>query len=134
MPQSNYLLDTNTVSFIIRGQETVCSKLKKIPMSQLFISTITEAELRRGLMKKPEATRLAELVHEFLIRVTIQPWCSEAASAYATLRTECDKKGLSLGAMDMLIAAHALSLNCTLITNDQAMLKLKGIISVKDWC
>ena len=101
--------------------------------STVCISTITEAELLRGVEKKPEAKKLFTAVHEFLLRVEILPWDSKAAKSYAQLRTLCEKEGKSLGAMDMLIAAHSVSVGATLITNDLAFYNVKHHILLEDW-
>ena len=67
-----YMLDTNTVSYIIKGEfPSIQQRLISGPMASLCISAITEAELLRGLAKKPEAKHLALAVKEFLIRVDI---------------------------------------------------------------
>ena len=81
-----YLLDTNTVSFIFKGNEAVLRRLSSIPMAQVAISAVTEGELRFGLARRPEATRLRQIVEEFLLRVAILPWDSEAAQQYGRLR------------------------------------------------
>ena len=107
--------------------------IENVPMQGLAISCITEAEIKRGLAKKPEATRLALVVSEYLVRVECLPWGSQEASAYAKLRTECDKAGRALGTMDMLIGAHAWALGATLITNDQAFFKFPVDLMVEDW-
>lgn len=127
-----YLLDTNVVSHFIKGSKSIQNKLTSVSMSELGISVITEAELLFGLAKKPEAKQLKQVVHEFLIRVDILPWNSDSAECYATLRAELQKKGKALGNLDMLIAAHALSLNSVLITNDRAFAHVKGL-EIEDW-
>ena len=78
-----YLLDTNTVSFIIKGNLRVRQRLVQVPMDQIAISVVTEAELRFGLARLPGATRLRIGVEEFLLRTEILPWNSEAAKRYA---------------------------------------------------
>ena len=72
-------------------------------------------------------------MNEFLLRVEILPWDSHAAEAYAALRTACEKKGKSLGAMDMLIAAHSLSSGAILVTNDKAFYNVGHTLSLEDW-
>ncbi|MBF0277545.1 MAG: type II toxin-antitoxin system VapC family toxin [SAR324 cluster bacterium] len=129
-----YMLDTNMVSFLIKGEHIVIKDyLRNVAMSAVCISVITEAELLRGLAKKPSAKNLQTAVKEFLIRVEILPWDSGAAQAYADLRTICEKEGKSLGAMDMLIAAHSVAVDAILITNDQAFYKLKNHLTLQDW-
>ena len=133
MPEPFYMLDTNTVSFLIKGNEKIKNKINQVPMSQVCISSITEAELRRGVAKKPEARRLAALVNELLIRVDTLPWDSDAAISYANIRTASEKMGISLSTMDVLIAAHACAVEAILITNDKAFRKFEDFLMVHDW-
>jgi tRNA(fMet)-specific endonuclease VapC len=77
---SGYLLDTNIVSYLIRGHPAVSRRIVQVPMSQLFISAITEGELLFGIARRPEATRLREAVNEFLLRVEAIPWSRDAAA------------------------------------------------------
>ena len=129
-----YMLDTNTASYIIKGEPVVVREhLRQVPMASVCISSITQAELLRGVAKKPEAKRLPIAVKEFLIRVDIMPWDSDAAEAYARLRTSCEKGGTPLGTMDMLIAAHSVAVGAILVTNDQAFYKIKHDLSLEDW-
>jgi len=135
MHSSYYMLDTNTVSFIIKGRPlSVREKLISIPMEEICLSAITEAELLHGVAKKPAAKQLALAVNEFLLQVDVLPWNSVAANAYAQLRASCEKQGKALSAMDMLIAAHAVAVNATLITNDKAFYQLEHLIQLEDWC
>ena len=129
-----YMLDTNTASYIIKGEPVVVREhLRQVPMASVCISSITQAELLRGVAKKPEAKRLPIAVKEFLIRVDIMPWDSAAAEAYARLRTSCEREGTPLGTMDMLIAAHSVAVGAILVTNDQAFYKIKHDLSLEDW-
>jgi tRNA(fMet)-specific endonuclease VapC len=130
-----YMLDTNTASYIIKGEPVVVREhLRQVPMASVCISSITQAELLRGVAKKPEAKRLPIAVKEFLIRVDIMPWDSDTAEAYARLRTSCESVGTSpLGTMDMLIAAHSVAVGAILVTNDQAFYKIKHDLSLEDW-
>ena len=129
---TKYLLDTNIVSHFIKNSGRVCSKVTSLPMSQLGISAITEGELLFGLAKKPEATQLKMLVHEFLIRIDVLPWDSAIAECYGKLRANMQSKGRILGNLDMLIAAHALALNLVLITHDRAFSQVEGL-KIDDW-
>jgi len=84
---SLYLLDTNTVSYVIKGNTPrVWARLAKIPVPQVAMSVGTEAELRFGIVRRTESQDLRIAVHEFLLRVTILPWDSQAAIEYAELR------------------------------------------------
>jgi tRNA(fMet)-specific endonuclease VapC len=128
-----YMLDTNMVSYTIKGVESVRRNLSLVPMTSICISAITEAELLHGLAKKRGATQLHKLVHEFLLRVEILSWDSKAAQTYADFRMLYESQGKSLGSMDMLIAAHCKSIDATLVTNDKAFYQLGGLLDVADW-
>ncbi|NOR26113.1 MAG: PIN domain-containing protein [Desulforhopalus sp.] len=134
MESQRYILDTNTASYIIKGDPAAVRKhLRNVPMATVCISAITEAELLRGVAKKPEAKRLPIAVKEFLLRVEILPWDSDAADAYAKLRTACEKEGKPLGTMDMLIAAHSVAVGAVLITNDKAFYNVGHHLTLQDW-
>lgn len=132
--ETQYMLDTNTASYIIKGEPVeIREHLLRVPMVNVCISAITEAELLRGVAKKPEAKRLPIAVKEFLLRVEILPWDSLAAKTYAELRTACESEGKLLGNMDMLIAAHSKAQGTVLVTNDQAFYNIAHLLTLEDW-
>lgn len=134
MEDKCYMLDTNTASYIIKGEPAVIrERLRNVPMANVCVSAITEAELLRGVAKKPEAKHLPVVVKEFLLRVEILPWDSDAADAYAQLRTACENEGKPLGNMDMLIAAHSVAVGAVLITNDKAFYNVEHHLMLDDW-
>ena len=134
MEEPRYMLDTNTAGYIIRGEPAVVREhLLNVVMANVCVSAITEAELLRGVARKPEAKRLPLAVKEFLLRVEILPWDSDAADAYAQLRTACENEGKPLGAMDMLIAAHCVAVGTVLITNDKAFYNVGHHLLLEDW-
>lgn len=118
-----YLLDTNTVSYIVGGRSHAARRKLTAHLDESIISVVTEAELRYGLARKPEATKLSEAVESFLAAVQIRQWDSQAARAYASLRAQMTASGKTLSALDMMIAAHAVSLGSVLVTNDKAFAK-----------
>jgi len=129
----HYLLDTNMASYVIKGNvPRVRDKLLKVPMAEVGISVVTEAELRFGVARKPEAARLKLAVDEFLLRVEILPWDSAAARQYATLRSALEDSGNPMGNMDMLIAALALATPALLVTHDRVFQRVKHL-KVEDW-
>ena len=129
-----YMLDTNTASYIIKGNPAVVrERLLRVPMSSVCISSITQAELLRGVAKKPEAKHLPIAVKEFLIRVDILPWDSDVAEVYASLRTSCERERIPLGTMDMLIAAHSVTVDAILVTNDRGFYRVQHHLSLEDW-
>ena len=129
---SKLMLDTNVASEMMKGR-TLDQKMRESPLAQVLVSSITEAELQYGLAKKSEATRLTTLMRTFLSTVQIAAFDSEVAQSYGRLRTQYEQHGLSVGAIDGLIAAHALTTNSTLITRDRALLRLNRWVSVELW-
>jgi len=128
-----YLLDTNTVSYTIKGNvPRVRERLQKVPVSDVAISVITEAELRFGVQKYPAATRLKVIVQEFLSLVDIRAWDSEAARHYATLRAIVEREGRLMGNLDIMIAAHAMALGAVLVSGDRVFRRVKGLL-IEDW-
>lgn len=126
-----YMLDTNAVSTLIRGR--VSPELQNLLMEHCAcVSVITEAELRFGVRRRPDATRLAKAVEAFLQDTPVLPWTSATAQAYAELRVHMETQGIGLSAMDLLIAAHARAEDCTLVTADRAFAQVPGL-RVFDW-
>jgi tRNA(fMet)-specific endonuclease VapC len=128
-----YLLDTNTASYVIKGNfPRVRARLLKVPMAEVGISVVTEAEFRFGVARRPEATTLKRVVEEFLLRVEVLPWNSEAARNYARIRANLEEEGEPMGNMDLMIAAHAVAAEVVLVTHDHVFRRVKGL-RVEDW-
>ncbi len=126
-----HMLDTNAASTLIRGR--VGAALQSLlAQRDACISVITEAELRFGVTRRPDATRLAKAVEVFLQDIPSLPWTSATAQAYAELRTRMETQGIGLSAMDLLIATHALAEDCTLVSADRAFTRIPGL-RVFDW-
>ena len=130
---NQYLLDTNTARYIIKGSvPEVRRRLVRVPMAQVFISAVTEGELRYGVARRPGATKLERIVEEFLLRVTVLPWDSDAAEQYGHLRADLERLGQPVGNLDMMIGAHALAAGAILVTNDRAFSRIKKL-KAEDW-
>jgi len=128
-----FLLDTNMASYIIKGNfPRVRERLVRVPMAEVGISVVTEAELRFGVAKKPEATRLGDAVEEFLLRVDVVPWDSAAAKSYAAIRAVLERAGDPMGNLDMMIAAQALAAQVVLVTHDRVFHRVKQL-KIEDW-
>ncbi len=124
------MLDTNAVSALVKGQ---ASRLAALLDKQAFcISVITEAELRFGLARRPVNPDLRRIVEQFLATAMVKPWDSNCAQRYALLRAELETRGTPLAPMDLLIAAHALTEGCTLVSADKAFAQVPGL-RVVDW-
>ena len=130
---TRYLLDTNMASYVIKGNAPrVRERLLKVPMAQVSISVITEAELRFGVARMPETARLKTAVEEFLLRVDVLPWGSEAAQHYARVRAALERAGEAMGNLDIMIAAHALAAQAVLVTHDHVFQRVKQL-KIEDW-
>ena len=128
-----YLLDTNTVSYIIKGNRPrVRERLLRVAMAEVGISVITEAELLFGLVRRPDATKLKTLVEEFLLRVEVLPWNSGAVQQYARIRATLEGNGEPMGNLDLMIAAQALALDLVLVSSDAVFRRVKGL-KIEDW-
>lgn len=130
-----YLLDTNTASYLLNSRSaTARQRWSSVQRdSRVAISTITEAELRFGLANKPGAFRLQAAVETFLAGVEILPWDSAAAQSYGPLRHQLTTAGKTLAQLDLLIAAHALSLEAILVSSDRAFQHTQRLVQVVDW-
>jgi len=127
-----YMLDTNTVSHLLREHPSVARRVVAVPMASLCISAVTEGELLFGLAKRPAAKQLHVAVREFLRRVDVLPWDSTAAELYGTVRADMASQGKVLAPLDLLIATHALSVDAVLVTNDQAISQMANL-HIEDW-
>lgn len=130
-----YLLDTNMVTYIVRGRSEAAERklLGLDPDEAACISVVTEAEIRYGLAKVPAATELKRLMEAFLASIHILPWGRDEARAYGDLRADLEAAGLTLGSMDLMIAAHAVATNATVVTNDEAFSRVPKISRTVNW-
>ncbi len=88
------------------------------------VSAVTQGELMYGLHRKDSPNELVELIRGFLLRVEVLPWDAHVADTYGQVRAWCAKNGIVFSAMDLMIAAHAIHLRATLVTNDQTFHRL----------
>jgi tRNA(fMet)-specific endonuclease VapC len=128
-----FLLDTNIVSDIIRNPKGAAARrFRHHPLDQILTSIIVAAELRFGLLRKAAPVQQARL-DELFSRLAVAPFEEPADRIYAELRRELERSGTPIGANDMLIAAHALALSCTLVTaNEREFRRVPGL-KVENW-
>lgn len=129
-----FLLDTNICIYIIkRKPPDVIKRFSQFKISQIGISSVTLSELLYGVSKssKPERNQIA--LTQFIAPLEVLPYGDEAAHCYGPLRTHLEKRGTPIGALDMLIAAHALSINCTLVTNNEKEFSRIPNLKIMNW-
>ena len=129
-----FMLDTNTCIYIIkRKPPNVIERFKETELFQIGISSITLSELLYGVSKssKPEQNLMA--LTQFIAPLEILPYGDEAAQYYGDLRAYLEKLGTPIGSLDMLIAAHALSIACTLVTNNEKELIRIPHLKIDNW-
>ncbi len=130
---ARFLLDTNIVSYLLKEQMPLLkARFLAMPAEDFAVSSITEAELRYGIAKRPNSFKLSAAVDRFLSRVSVEPWDSATAAVYGPLRAAQERRGLPLSVEDLMIAAHALSLGLTLVTSDHAFSFVDGL-RTEDW-
>jgi len=114
-----YLLDTNICIYIIKKKPPeVLQKFSSYPIGEIGLSSITIAELKYGVQKSQQPDRNEKALEKFLVPLEIVNFDYNASIAYGKIRAELESKGTPIGPLDNLIAAHALSLNVTLVTNN----------------
>jgi tRNA(fMet)-specific endonuclease VapC len=128
------MLDTNICIYIIKQKpQKVIRRFKESKISDIGVSSITLSELEYGVMKsvKPEQNRIA--LAQFIAPIEILFYDDTAAQHYGEIRAYLERQGTPIGSLDMLIAAHARSLNSILITNNETEFKRVSNLKIKNW-
>lgn len=131
---SAYMLDTNIVSHVMQGRDAVLlAKLASVSVGQVVISSVTLAELEYGLHRKGHLPRLQNALTQVLLRIDVLPWDEAVARRYGALCASLEAKGINLSDLDMLIAAHAVTVGATLVSRDTAFGQLPERLTVEVW-
>ncbi|OBQ17251.1 type II toxin-antitoxin system VapC family toxin [Anabaena sp. AL93] len=132
-----YLLDTNICIYLIRQKpEKVIARFQTLSISDIGISSITVAELEYGVYKSQQQEKNKNALMQFLLPLEIIEFSQNAAVIYGCIRSDLERKGLVIGLMDMLIAliaAHAMSLGVTLVTNNIREFSRIPKLSLENW-
>ena len=127
------LLDTNICIYAMKQHPVVLPRLLSARRADVFISVVTEAELRTGAEKSREPVQTLDRVERFLAPISVLDFTSEDAAAYASLRTQLERAGTPIGPLDLLIAAQALARDLTLVTNNEREFRRIASLRVKNW-
>ena len=129
-----YMLDTNICVYIIKkNPPQVFEKFATYSRDDICISSITLAELEFGVCKSNNPTKNKLALMIFLAEIKILPFDEEAATEYGDIRASLERRGTPIGANDLLIAAHARSLQLTLVTNNVREFERVDNLRVENW-
>ena len=129
-----YLLDSCTMSDFMKGEVTTVKKLKSLSPSLIYISTITQVEIKYGLLRKfDNSHKYFKLFEDFLKAVTLLPLDSAAANCSAEIMMELNRKGTPIGGYDILIGGTALASGLTLVTSNVKEFKRINNLNIENW-
>jgi len=129
-----YLIDTNICIYIMNERPTgVIKKFKQFEVGDVGISTITVSELQYGVAKSTHRKKNQQRLEQFMAPLEILAYDEMAAEVYGDIHLHLEKYGQPIGPLDVLIAAHALSLNLILVTNNDKEFKRIKNLQVENW-
>jgi tRNA(fMet)-specific endonuclease VapC len=128
------MLDTDICVDVMRGRSpAVRSRLERKAPGEVAVSAIVAAELWTGVMKSREPKAAEEAVREFLSYVEVLDWPVEAGWVYGGIRARLEASGNQIGAMDLLIAAHAIHEKAALVTRNRAEFRRVTGLRLETW-
>ena len=128
------MLDTDICIELLRGTAgTVASRMQKHEIDEIAISGITLTELQYGVARSARPAHHETLLIEFCAPLAILPFDDRAAWRYGRVRTHLEQAGTPIGTLDTLIAAHALSLDAILVTNNEREFRRVNGLRVENW-
>ena len=129
---AEFMLNTDSVSFALRGQGRVASQILERRPSEICISALTLAELRYGAARR-NSKRLHALIDAFMSNISVMPFDETCAAHFGVVASGLAQRGSPIGEFDALIAAHALALELTLVTNNVKHFTRVAGLRVDNW-
>jgi len=129
-----YMLDTDTASYVMKGNASVLKRLQKLPVGDVCISAISHSELAFGAEVSPAPQRDQGRLDRLLRHMSVLHYPSDAAAHYAEIRAFLKKRGTMIGANDLLIAAHSRCEGLVLVTNNTRELGRVTGLRIENWC
>lgn len=130
-----YMLDTDICSYVMKGSELgVIRRLTSLPVGDVCISVITQAELMYGVEISPRKQQDGARLDVLLKHMVVLDLGQAAATDYAEIRAALKKQGKMIGANDLLIAAHARCVGLTLVTNNVREFRRVPKLKIENWC
>jgi tRNA(fMet)-specific endonuclease VapC len=134
MAQPKYLLDTNICIYIRRERpQTVLDRFKSLLPGMTAISVITYGELVYGVRKSPDPDKALMILEELTELIPVVPMTSDVAETYGLIRSDLATRGALIGNNDLWIAAHAMTLKLTLVTNNEKGFQRVGGLTIENW-
>jgi tRNA(fMet)-specific endonuclease VapC len=128
------MLDTNICIFLIRQKsQALIKRLTSFAPGDIGVSSITIAELAHGAQKSNQVEKNMAALEQFLLPLEIADFDQQASMLYGAIRAYLERNGNLIGSMDMLIGAHALSLDVTLVTNNVREFERIPRLKIEDW-
>jgi tRNA(fMet)-specific endonuclease VapC len=129
-----FVLDTNICIYLIKARPPeVLEHLRATPVARMALSAVTVAELMYGVEKSMHPARNREALAALLAPLRVEPFDDRASEVYGRVRAELERQGNPIGALDTMIAAHALALNATLVTNDTREFERVNGLRLTNW-
>ena len=129
-----YMLDTNICIYIMKkNPPQVLEKFLSVNSNEVGISSVTQAELKFGVCKSNNSMKNRMALRIFLAGIKILPFDEKAATEYGDIRAALERRGTPIGANDLLIAAHARSLQLVLVTNNLKEFERIDNLKIENW-
>jgi len=129
-----HLLDTDICIYLIKQKPPeVLKHFSRLSTGDIGISSVSTSELYYGASKSQRVQENTEALNDFLLPLDIMPYNEIASTFYGTLRVDLERRGQIIGMMDMMIAAHALSLDIALVTNNVREFSRVQGLQVENW-
>jgi len=129
-----YLLDTNICIYIINKKpQSVFDRLEDLSQQNIGVSVVTLSELQYGVEKSRDKNKNQQALKKFISPLSIYPFDYNASIAYGKVRSALEEKGTLIGAMDLMIASHAIALEAVLVTNNIKEFRRVSGLRVENW-
>lgn len=128
-----YLLDTNILIAMSKERPGLPERLARHPASSVLLSSVVVAEIEYGIAKSVRWEHNRRVFDTLLAGFPVADFDAQAARAYGPIRAGLEQQGKLIGPYDLMIAAHALALNCVLVTDNVGEFsRVEGLV-VENW-
>jgi tRNA(fMet)-specific endonuclease VapC len=128
------MFDNDVCIDVMRGlSPSIRARLERMSPEEVAVSSIVAGELWTGVSKSTQPERSRTAINAFLAYVSVLDWPAEAAPTYGDLRAQLESSGRSIGAMDLLIAAHALHERAILVTRNLSEFRRVSGLKIESW-